>query len=84
MYSLKSWLGVGNFKKFLALRACNGETLGVGRTSKNFLMLRACNGKELGVGITSKNFLALRACNGMEVGVGISVQKLSRALRACE
>ena len=31
MYSLKSWLGVGDFKKFLALRACNGEKLGVGR-----------------------------------------------------
>ena len=58
MYSLKSWLGVGIFKKFLALRACNGEKLGVGRISKNFLVLRACNGKELGVGINLKFFLA--------------------------
>ena len=63
MYSLKSWLGVGNFEKFLALRACNRENLGVGRTSKNFLVLRACNGKELGVGINLKKFSrALRAC----------------------
>ena len=84
MYSLKSWLGVGNFKKFLALRACNGGKLGVGRASRNFLVLRACNGKELGVGINLKNFLALRACNGKELGVGINLKKISRALRACE
>ena len=63
MYSLKSWLGVGNFEKFLALRACNGEKLGVGINLKNFLALRACNGKELGVGINLKKFSrALRAC----------------------